>query len=39
MFLNKFHRGAHGIIIIYDITDNDSFQNIKSWMAEIEKYA
>ena len=31
-------RGAHGILIVYDITDRESFENVKQWMVEIEKY-
>lgn len=26
-------------MIVYDITDRDSFENVKTWMAEIDKYA
>jgi len=27
---NRFtiHRGAHGIIVVYDITDKDTFMNV-----------
>ena len=32
------NRGAHGIIVVYDITDRDSFENVKLWMQEIDKY-
>mmetsp|Transcript_11076 Transcript_11076/g.22069 ORF Transcript_11076/g.22069 Transcript_11076/m.22069 type:complete len:205 (-) Transcript_11076:359-973(-) len=33
-----YYRGAHGIIIVYDVTDEKSFENVKSWMEEIGKY-
>jgi len=36
---SSYYRGAQGIMVVYDITDRDSFDNIKSWMHEIEKYA
>ena len=28
---NSYYRGAHGIIIVYDITDHESFDNISHW--------
>lgn len=31
-------RNAQGIIVVYDITDIESFQNVKVWLTEIEKY-
>lgn len=36
---SSYYRGCHGIIIIYDITDSESFHNIKQWVNEISKYA
>mmetsp|Transcript_3426 Transcript_3426/g.6054 ORF Transcript_3426/g.6054 Transcript_3426/m.6054 type:complete len:202 (+) Transcript_3426:211-816(+) len=33
-----YYRGAHGIVITYDITDRKSFENVRSWMDEIGKY-
>lgn len=34
-----YYKGAHGIWIFYDICDRDSFQNVKSWLQEIQKHA
>lgn len=36
---SSYYRGAHGIIIMYDITNYDSFENIKQWLFEINKYS
>lgn len=35
----SYYRGAHGILVVYDITDMESFKNINNWLIEIEKNA
>ena len=35
----SYYRGAHGIIVVYDVTDRDTFENVRQWMQEIDKFA
>ena len=36
---SSYYKGAHGIIVTYDITDRESFSAIENWMNEVEKHA
>lgn len=35
---SSFYRGAHGVIIVYDVSDPQSFYNVEQWMKEIDRY-
>jgi len=34
-----YYRGAMGILLVYDVTDDKSFQNIRTWFSNVEQHA
>ncbi len=34
---SSYYKGAHGIFIVYDVTDRESFLSIGNWLPEIEQ--
>jgi Ras-related protein Rab-8A len=34
-----YYRGAMGILLVYDVTDEGSFRNVVTWMGQIEQHA
>merc|ERR1712051_294457 len=36
---SSYYRRANGVIVTYDITDRTSFDHVRQWLGEIEKYA
>lgn len=35
---SSFFRNAHGIFMVYDVTDARSFRRLKNWMSELRRY-
>ena len=35
----NFLRPAHGVIVVYDVTNQESFDNVRRWLHEIDSYA
>lgn len=36
---SAYYRNAVGLIIVYDITSHDSFQNVERWLQQVKRYA
>lgn len=34
-----YYRGAMGILLVYDVSDERSFENVRGWMRNIEQHA
>jgi len=35
---SSYYRDAHGIIIVFDVTDEQTFSRVNQWLEEIERY-
>lgn len=36
---SSYYRGAHGIVIVFDITNPETFANCEMWLTEVQRYA
>jgi len=35
----SYYRGAHGVIVVYDVTEQASFDHLTSWMKDVDLYS
>lgn len=35
--VSRYYRGTHGVVVVYDVTNGESFANVKRWLHEIEQ--
>lgn len=36
---SSYYRGAQGIILVYDVTQPETFENLSNWLKEVDVYA
>jgi len=36
---NPGYRGAHGIFVCFDVTNKETFMNVRQWLGEVDRYA
>ena len=37
--IRSYYRGMHGVMIVVDLTSDESFQGAERWLAEVDKHA
>ena len=35
---SSYYRGVHGVVLVYDVTNRESFEHILTWLAELQRY-
>jgi Ras-related protein Rab-18 len=36
---SSYYRGAHGVVLVYDVTRTDTFENLQQWLKEVQLYS
>lgn len=36
---SSYYRGTHGIVVVFDVNDRESFDNVDQWINEAQLYA
>lgn len=36
---SSYYRGAQGVVMVYDVTRRDSFENLEQWLKEVKLYS
>jgi Ras-related protein Rab-18 len=36
---SSYYRGAQGVVLVYDVTRRDSFENLEQWLKEVHMYS
>jgi len=36
---SSYYRGAEGVILVFDLCNLESFNNVKRWLTDVEKYS
>jgi Ras-related protein Rab-1A len=36
---SSYYRGAHGVLVVFDVGDRSSFEDCKTWLMEVERWS